>query len=66
MLSRPTVFVIGAGASFELGLPLGDTLKNRIADLLNITFPDGYQQKTGDYQITEILRRTAVDQGQMD
>jgi len=32
MLKSRTVFVIGAGASFELGMPVGDTLRGLIAD----------------------------------
>lgn len=31
MLSRPTVFVIGAGASFDFGFPLGSELLSRIS-----------------------------------
>ena len=31
MFNRPTVFVIGAGASYELGLPLGVALRDKIA-----------------------------------
>ncbi|WP_156360063.1 hypothetical protein [Sphingomonas sp. Leaf10] len=34
MLSRKTVFVLGAGASAELKLPVGETLKSWIADAL--------------------------------
>lgn len=56
MLSRSTVIVVGAGASYELDLPLGSTLRQDIADLLNITFPDGHSQKTGDHTITQCMR----------
>lgn len=63
MFSDPTLFVIGAGASFELGLPTGLELKGRVENLLNITYPDGRNQKTGDYQIAELLRRRARDAG---
>jgi hypothetical protein len=59
LLSRRTIIVLGAGASFELGLPLGVTLKDDISSVLNITFPDGHNQKTGDYQITEFMRECA-------
>ncbi|MEO9463234.1 MAG: hypothetical protein ABJ242_10920 [Marinomonas sp.] len=34
MFERPTTFVIGAGASCELGLPSGDALKSEICKLL--------------------------------
>lgn len=35
MLRRETTFIIGAGASFDLGFPLGDTLRDRIIELLD-------------------------------
>lgn len=41
MLSRRTVFVVGAGASCELGLPSGDGLKDKIVAALSIE-DDGY------------------------
>lgn len=44
-----TVFVIGAGANVEIGMPSGKVLKNDIAEYLN--FPSGYrvmQQKCSD------------------
>lgn len=34
MLSKKTTFVLGAGSSFELGLPTGDGLQDTIAQLL--------------------------------
>ncbi|GGN60236.1 hypothetical protein GCM10011349_41610 [Novosphingobium indicum] len=37
MFSRKTTFVIGAGASCELGLPSGDQLKDNIRDVLVTT-----------------------------
>ncbi|NII53797.1 SIR2 family protein [Luteibacter sp. SG786] len=38
MFKSKTVFVIGAGASFELGFPLGSGLKDRIGDLSDFYF----------------------------
>ncbi|MCJ2023381.1 hypothetical protein [Methylobacterium sp. J-067] len=35
MLMRPTVFVIGAGASYEAGFPVGYTLAKNISELFN-------------------------------
>ena len=32
MFARRTVFVVGAGCSFEYGLPVGETLKSQIVD----------------------------------
>lgn len=57
MLTRKTVIVVGAGASNELGLPLGADLRQKISNLLNITFPDGTNQRTGDKVIASSLRQ---------
>jgi len=51
-----TVYVIGAGASAEAGLPTGSDLKAHIGELLNIRFQRGGQQASGDYEITQALR----------
>jgi len=37
MFKSKTTFIVGAGASHEVGLPTGDTLKNKIADKLDIS-----------------------------
>ena len=66
MFYRKSAFVIGAGASFELGLPVGDGLKKSITNLLNITYPDGYTQATGDHQIRELLQAKARADGRND
>lgn len=55
MFRSKTVFVLGAGASQEVGLPTGDDLKKKIASKIDIRF-DSFQQKHGDYRITEALR----------
>ncbi|GAA3077439.1 hypothetical protein GCM10010520_25680 [Rhizobium viscosum] len=36
MFTKKTVFVVGAGGSFEVGLPVGSTLKTRIAEKLDV------------------------------
>lgn len=41
-----TVFVVGAGASFDLGLPIGSGLKEKISDALN--FDENQGQPIGD------------------
>lgn len=64
MFRRKTVFVVGAGASYELKLPTGEALKGKISEILNITFPDGWNQETGDRGITEILKKRSADCGQ--
>ena len=51
-----TLFVIGAGASFEAGLPLGSELKKKIATALDIRFKHGYEQVSGDEGFVEYLR----------
>src|SRR5688572_22130450 len=54
MLERDTTFIIGAGASSDLGLPLGDTLRGRIIEVL----ADDPQKSLGftDPSISEIVR----------
>jgi hypothetical protein len=56
--NKKTVFIIGAGASFEFGLPVGETLKNSISGLL-----DFKHARTGivsgDPLIYEALERRA-------
>jgi hypothetical protein len=61
-MDRKTVFVIGAGASTEVNLPTGDNLKKIIAKLLDIRFPDGYNQNSGDLAITEAFRILAREE----
>ena len=41
MIKRPTVFVIGAGAGVDLGMPVGEKLSAIIAQKLDIRFADG-------------------------
>ena len=57
MFKSRTVFIIGAGASREADLPMGEELKGQIADLLDIRFADGWRQASGDDQITAALRQ---------
>jgi len=55
-LAKKTVYIIGAGASYEANLPTGDQLKGKIADLLDMRFDFGKQIK-GDYDIQQALRQ---------
>lgn len=55
MFRAKTVFVIGAGASVEVGLPIGADLLKKIVDLTHITFDWG-RQITGDDEIVKALR----------
>lgn len=51
-----TVYVVGAGASFEANLPTGNELKDRIAGLLDMRF-EFNTQNSGDYEIQQALRQ---------
>lgn len=51
---KSLVLVIGAGASFELKLPLGSDLKQRIADLLDIRYD--FQRVSGDPLIDQAFK----------
>lgn len=63
MVSSPptpkTVFIVGAGASEEAGLPTGHELKKIIAKALDIQFDYGYQMNRGDRQLYAALRLEA-------
>lgn len=50
-----TVYVVGAGASFEAGLPVGNTLKNEIANTLRMKFEYG-SFKEGNYDLYNTFR----------
>src|SRR5262245_15805388 len=52
MFKRQTLFIIGAGASNEIGLPVGTTLAATIADKLNLNISfEGERSPTGDSDI---------------
>jgi hypothetical protein len=58
MFSARTVFVVGAGASREAGLPTGAELRSVIADKLNMKWDfsaDPYSPKSGDRAIAGAL-----------
>jgi hypothetical protein len=59
MLRVPTVFVIGAGAGVDVGMPLGDQLSQIIGHKLRITF-EVDRQTGGDPLIREAIRKYAV------
>ena len=57
-----TVFVLGAGASCELGLPIGSALKTLIATELDIRFGyGGTRQISGNERITDAFRLAVAD-----
>jgi hypothetical protein len=66
MFRRPTVFIVGAGASREVNLPLGNELKNRIATALNIRFQGFNELISGSRLIADCLRRHALEVQQRD
>src|SRR5262245_16819274 len=61
MLRTPTVFVIGAGAGFDIGMPLGDALSTTIGDKLNIRFRSDGTRVSGDELIWSAIRVIARD-----
>lgn len=61
-----TVFILGAGASAEVGLPLGDQLAHQIGSLLDLRYDDFGRLSGGDPQIAEALRRRAKTPQQID
>lgn len=55
-MGNNSVYIIGAGASKEVGLPTGFELKSTIANLLDIRFEWNNDQKFGDYLIAQALK----------
>lgn len=58
---RKTVFIIGAGASKEAGLPIGFELKKMIAKALDIRFQDLVRMVSGDNRIYDALLARVSD-----
>ncbi|WP_412777039.1 hypothetical protein [Thalassospira lucentensis] len=56
MFNKKTLFVVGAGASFEFGLPLGDKLKDIISQRLRSGGHTLWGETVSDSQITRQLR----------
>lgn len=61
-----TTIVLGAGASSEVGLPVGSALKTRIASLLDITYEHGFRRTTGSAEIDHAFRLIAQQSGSND
>ena len=59
MLRTKTLLILGAGASFDFGMPLGRDLAGHIARKVDIRFKDGSEMNSGDRLIMEALRQTA-------
>ena len=56
MFRAKTVLVIGAGASVEVGLPMGSDLLKQIVQLTGFRFDSIGRQETGDRAILEALK----------
>ena len=66
MFKKKTVFVVGAGASKELGLPVGDELKKHISKAIDISYRDGFNLSRGDPYIAEAIKAKVRQDGQRD
>lgn len=65
MLPSKTVFIVGAGASKEVGMPLGTELRKTISEKLDLRF-DTFSSRlepSGDHDIYTVLSRKAGPQG---
>ncbi|WP_457091423.1 hypothetical protein [Microvirga sp. P5_D2] len=60
MFKSKTLFIVGAGASYEVGLPIGTGLKQMIASRLDFYF-EGRELSHGDDAIMGALRRHIFD-----
>ena len=58
MLDRPTVFVIGAGAGFDIDMPLGDKLADLIAEAVSFYYDKGQLVK-GNAEMAQALQRNS-------
>lgn len=63
---KKLTLVVGAGASQEVGLPVGSGLKNEIAQHLDIRFPNGITQTSGSFTICEAFRIEVKALGEKD
>lgn len=61
MFRSKTVFVLGAGASAEVGLPVGKKLLEQISRLIDIRY-DHFQMVSGDHLISQALK-VILDEG---
>ena len=61
-MTEKNVFVVGAGASAEAGLPTGETLKNKISKLLRVSNDFGKQNRS-DITILAALEGHAKKHG---
>lgn len=65
MFRSKTVLVLGAGASLEVGLPVGSQLLQKIVELIDIKF-EHFRQISGDLAVTEALKIHLNEGGEVD
>ena len=63
MIRSQTLFVVGAGASYELGLPLGETLLAEIGDALSYSVDDYGRSGNADRRIYREFEWNAQESG---
>lgn len=54
MFKREIVFVVGAGASAEMGVPVGSELRDKVSELVNVRFNNS-GRASGDVELFEQL-----------
>jgi hypothetical protein len=57
MLTKPTVFVIGAGASAEFDLPIGSELQRNISAALDVRLKSDNAAARGDFELRNLIRQ---------
>lgn len=62
MFKSKTLFILGAGASAEVNLPIGRKLTELISQKLNIHVDLGSTVQSGDYQIYNTIRRAVNEE----
>ena len=63
MFRSKTVLILGAGASAEVGLPVGSKLLDDICKLLDIRYELGNRMISGDHQISKALKFILDERG---
>jgi len=66
MYKSKTTFIIGAGASLELGFPTSLDLKKSIGDAVDIKFSRSTRQTEGDWDIADALNHHASSSEQTE
>jgi hypothetical protein len=59
LFKKRTLFIVGAGAGYEIGMPVGVNLATIIANKMDIKFNEwGYEQKSGDRELfSQVFRQ---------